>query len=81
MHGIFFSELREKEMPELWESCNTKSIAILIQLYWAEYGIYPDFYYEKKREPIINAPDFKELESMEVEKEMRQPPKHQERVE
>jgi hypothetical protein len=71
-------------VSELWEHCDTRSQAVLIQLYWDEHGCFPDFYYtlkEGKRSPdIINAPLAAEEEEIETLKEMSQAPEHQERV-
>ncbi len=49
-------------MPELWEICNTKSQAVLIQLYWQEHGCYPEFYHYltgdmEKPQPAPEIPD------------------------
>lgn len=72
-------------MPELWENCNYKSRAVLIQLYWDEHGCYPDFYYlmkgEMRKPDVINAPDYQEEEEIEIEHEMSRPPSQQRRVE
>jgi len=72
-------------MPELWENCNNRSQAVLIQLYWEEYGCCPDFYYvlkgEKQQPDIINAPLHQEEEEMEIDREIREKPHHQERLE
>jgi len=65
-------------MAELWELCNNRSQAVLIQLYWNEYGKRPDFYYalssEKPVKPVINAPDYQEMEEIKTEHFMSQPP-------
>uniref|UniRef100_A0A6M3JGK5 Uncharacterized protein n=1 Tax=viral metagenome TaxID=1070528 RepID=A0A6M3JGK5_9ZZZZ len=66
-------------MPEFWTLCDNKSKAVLIQLHWEEHNCFPDFYYELKNpkpiKPVINAPDFKELETMETERIMQEPPR------
>jgi len=65
-------------MAELWELCNDRSLAVLIQLYWDEHKCYPDFWYELSNKepvkPVINAPDFEEEERMDLERTMRLPP-------
>ena len=66
-------------MPELWTLCDNESRVVLIQLHWEEHGCYPDFYYELTNpqpiKPVINAPDFQELEEMETERMMSSPPR------
>ena len=71
-------------MPQFWENCNIKSQAILRYLYKRENGMEPDFWLVLqgiKRQPDnINAPDAKELEEIEIDKELREKPHHQKRV-
>ena len=66
-------------MPELWNNCNSKSLAVLIQLYWDEHGCYPDFYYilsgEKKLPQVIMSPEVEEEYLAETTKFMSQPPR------
>ena len=54
------------KMAELWELCNSRSQAVLIQLYWEEHGYYPDFWYElsgEKQKPAVTiSPDIEEEE-------------------
>ena len=65
-------------MAELWELCNSRSQAVLIQLYYQEYGKRPDFFYtlsnKEPVKPVINAPDFEEKERMELERFIAKPP-------
>jgi len=65
-------------MAELWELCNNRSQAVLIQLYWEEHKCYPDFWYKLSNKepvkPVINAPDYQEMEDIELERTMQLPP-------
>ena len=66
-------------MSELWEHCDTDSLAVLTQLYWDEHGCYPAFWYVMKGESpakpgIINAPDYEEQNIEDINRQMSQPP-------
>jgi len=71
-------------MPELWELCNGRSQAVLIQLYYDEHGERPDFFYvlqgERRQPDIIDAPDCRELEEMEMEREVSRPPESEQHM-
>uniref|UniRef100_A0A6M3J586 Uncharacterized protein n=1 Tax=viral metagenome TaxID=1070528 RepID=A0A6M3J586_9ZZZZ len=69
-------------MPELWELCDTESLAILIQLHWQQFGTYPDFWYEmQESKPIVTmSPDVEEDTLEETKIFMAKPPSHQRRV-
>ena len=66
-------------MPEFWELCDNKSLAVLIQLYWEENGCYPPWYYilsgEEQRPLVTVDPDVEEDHLKETRRFMSQPPR------
>lgn len=53
----------------------------LAQYQWDKHGLKLELPPEPKQEPVINAPDYQELEEMEIGRELSQPPHSPERVE
>ncbi len=60
-------------MPELWEQCNPKSKAILIQLYWEEHHCFPDWYL-KEKQPVTMSPGVEQAHLEDVARFMEQSP-------